>query len=96
MTKTEADMQLTFNQKAELDALVNFFGGKSLLMPLWKKDPTHRALCRKGLTKWGKRIPGGTLVEHLATPKGVAVAKRFKRDWSREWSDRQSSERDVR
>lgn len=78
---------LTFHQKAELDALVNFFGGKSLLIPFWRKDQTHRALGRKGLTRWGKRIPGGTLIEHIATPKGVEIAKRFKKDWSQLWSD---------
>lgn len=81
-------MNLTLHQKAELDALVNFFGGKSLLVPLWKDDPTHKALVRKGLTRWGKRITGGTLVEHIATKKGVAVAKRFKKDWSQEWEAR--------
>jgi len=75
-------VNLTIAQKSELDALVNFFGGKSLLVPAWKKDRTHRALVRKGLTRWGKKITGGTLIEHLATPKGIAVAKRFKVDWS--------------
>lgn len=78
-------MQMTIPQRAELDALVNFFGGKSLLSPAWKNDPTHRALVRKGLTRWGKQVGG--LVEHHATAKGVAVAKKFKRSWSRDWAD---------
>lgn len=78
-------MRLTFDEKADLDALVNFFGGKSLLIPLWKKDPLHRRLVRKGVTRWG-RARGG-LIEHIATKKGVAIAKRFKKDWSALWGD---------
>lgn len=78
-------MKLTLGQKAELDALVNFFHGKSLLVPGWQKDPTHIALRRKGLTRWGKRRGG--LVEHIATRKGIAVAKRFKKVWSEIWSN---------
>lgn len=78
-------MNLTLNQKAELDALVNFFGGKSLLARAWEKDRTHIALNRHGLTRWGR--VRGALREHIATAKGVAVAKRFKNDWSEIWGE---------
>lgn len=79
-------MHLTFGEKATLDSLVNFFGGKSLLIRAWEKDPHHRRMVAKGLTRWG-RISGG-MREHIATKKGVALAKRFKKDWSELWSER--------
>ncbi len=47
-------MNLNLNQKAELDALVNFFGGKSSLILRWKKDRLIQSLRRRGLTRWGK------------------------------------------
>ena len=80
-----ARVRLTFGEKAELDALVNFFGGKSMLLLSWMNDPKHKSMCRKGVTRWGRR--SGGMVEHIATKKGVAVAKRFKRDWSQLWAD---------
>lgn len=83
-------MNLNLNQKAELDALVNFFGGKSMLIQRWKKDRLMQSLNRLGLTRWG-RVRGG-MVEHIATKKGVAVAKRFKKDWSGIWGDRHPSD----
>ena len=78
-------MKLTFDQKVTLDSLVNFFGGKSMLIRAWEKDPHHRALVRRGLTRWGKVRNG--MREHIATKKGVAIANRFKVDWSERWSD---------
>lgn len=78
--------RLTFNEKAELDALVNTFGGKSMLVLSWKKDPSQRRMVRKGVVRWGKVRNG--MVEHVATKKGVAMAKRFKKDWAGLWGER--------
>ena len=65
-------MRLTFDEKAELDALVTL-GGKSWLVVSWKKDPMHRRMVRKGIVRWGRTRNG--MAEHIATKKGVAIAK---------------------
>lgn len=77
---------LTFGEKAELDALVNFFGGKTMLIQDWMRDPLHKSMHRKGLTRWGKKTKGG-MVEHLATKRGTAIAQRFKVSWSERWAE---------
>lgn len=83
-------MHLSLNEKANLDSLVNFFGGRSWLIVAWKKDPLHRRMVRKGLVRWGRSRNG--LCENIATAKGIAVAKRFKKDWSEIWGDLHADE----
>lgn len=78
-------MNLTLNQKAELDALAKCPGGKTILIRRWEKDPLHKSLVRRGLTRWGKVRHG--MREHMLTAKGIAVAKRFKKDWSAIWGE---------
>ncbi len=78
-------MNLTLNQKAELDAMAKNPGGKTMLIRLWEKDPLMKSLVRRGLTRWGKVRHG--MREHMLTKEGMAVAKRFKKDWSSIWGD---------
>lgn len=82
-------MNLTLAQKSELDALVNFFGGSDNILASYKSDPTHRALRRRGLIRRARRDKpfSAEFAKLIATKKGIAVAKRFKRDWSQVWAD---------
>jgi len=80
---------MTLNEKAELDALVNFFDGRSWLIREHEKSPVQISLVRKGMIRWGRVRHG--MREHIATKKGIATAHRFKKDWSRIWGDNKAA-----
>jgi hypothetical protein len=81
-------MNLTLAQKAELDALVNFFGGSDNILATYKRDLTFRCLKARGLIRWAKpdKPYGRTFVKLIATKLGTTVANRFKQPWSAVYS----------
>lgn len=76
---------LTFNEKAELHAIVHM-GGRTRLIRRWEGDRTHISLVRKGMIRWGRRDK--LMVDCHATREGKRIASRFRKDWSAAWAER--------